>query len=116
MKKIGSILSILLLICGITVTSFAQATDNTTNNTKKNEASVEVVKGTITAIDPVKSEIVVKERKTGTEKTIVVDAATISSLKVDERVKVTLKTGTNVAEKVKEITKSAASTAKASQK
>ena len=115
MKKIGSILSVLLLICGITVMSFAQTT-NTTASTKRNEASAEVVKGTITAIDPVKSEIVVKERKTGTEKTIVVDAAVISTLKVDERVKVTLKAGSNVAEKVKEIVKSAASTTKSSQK
>ena len=104
MKKIVNILAVLFLICGMAVVSFAQTTN--TASTTKSKTSTEVIKGIITSIDTVKNEIVVKANKTGAEKTIVVDPKVISSLKIDEEVRVTLKTGSNVAEKVKKITKS----------
>jgi hypothetical protein len=104
MRKSISILTVLLLICGITVLSFAQTTSTT--STKKSEVSTEVVRGKITAIDLTKNEIVIKVNKTGLDKTIVVDSTVISTLKADDSVRVTLKAGSNVAEKVKKITKS----------
>jgi hypothetical protein len=102
MKKIAIILVVLLLICGMSALSFAQTSQTTT--AKKAEVSTEVIKGKIISIDTARNEIVLKENKTGTEKTISVAPAVISSLKVGEEVKVTLKAGSNVAEKVKEIT------------
>ena len=112
MKKISVILVVLLLVCAVATLSFAQPPQAT--GAKKAEAATEIVRGKIISIDTVKNEIVVKENKTGTEKTIAVDPAVISSLKTDENVKVTLKAGNNVAEKVKEIIKPVAPAQKTS--
>jgi len=112
MKKITVILVALLLICGMTTLNFAQTSQAT--GAKKAKVSTEVIRGKIISIDTVKNEIVVKENKTGTEKTIAVDPTVISSLKTDENVKVTLKAGSNVAEKVKEIIKPVAPAQKTS--
>ena len=102
MKKITIILFALLLICGMSALSFAQTPEKTA--AKKAEVSTEIVRGKIVSIDTGKNEIVVKENKTEKESTIVVSPEVISSLKVGEKVKVTLKAGSNVAERVKEIT------------
>jgi len=112
MKKISVILVVLLLVCAVTTFGFAQSSQAT--GTKKAGVATEIVRGKITSIDTGKNEIVVKENKTGTEKTIAVDPALIPSLKTDENVKVTLKSGSNVAEKVKEIIKPVAPAQKAS--
>ena len=110
MKKITVILVMLLLICAMSTLSFAQTSRATA--TKKVEVKTEVIKGKITSIDIVKNEIVVKENKTGTEKTIAVGPTVISSLKIDEEVKVTLKAGSNVAASVKKLIKKTTSTKK----
>lgn len=110
MKKITVILVALLLICAMSPLSFAQTSQG--RGVKKAAVNTEVIRGKIISIDTAKNEIVVKENKTGTEKTIVVDPTVISSLKVDEDVKVTLKARSNVAEKVKKIAKKTASTKK----
>ncbi len=73
--------------------------------TMKAEANpgTELVKGKIASIDAVKNEIVVKERKTNTEKTIAVDPSIVPTLKVGDMVKTEIKTGSNVADSVKVI-------------
>jgi hypothetical protein len=101
MRKIAGILVILFLMCGMASVSFAQTPK--TAGAKEGKPSVDVIKGTITSIDTAKNEIVVKESKTGAEKTIVVDPTIIAPLKVKDKVRVTLKSGSNVAEKVKVI-------------
>jgi hypothetical protein len=114
MKKIAGILVVLFLISGISAVSFAQNT-NTTIVTKS-EARPEVIRGKIVSIDMAKNEIVVKVNKTGAEKTIIADPTVIASLKVKEEVRITLKTGSNVAEKVKNITPAVGETKKAYKK
>jgi len=114
MRKITIILVALFLICGMTTLSFAQTSQST--GAKKAEVTTEMIKGKIISIDTAKNEIVIKENKTGTEKTIAVDPTVISSLKTDEEVKVTLKAGSNVAESVKKIVKSATPAKKSSKK
>jgi len=110
MKKITIILVALLLICAMSKLSFAQKSQAT--GAKKAVVNTESIKGKITSIDTAKNEIVVKENKTGTEKTITVDPKVMASLKTDEDVKVTLKTGSNVAEQVKKLVKKTTSTKK----
>ncbi|MCX5707882.1 MAG: hypothetical protein NTY14_02735 [Candidatus Omnitrophica bacterium] len=130
MRKIVSILVILFLISGITAMSFAQTT-NTTSVTKsevkaevkpevkaevKAEVKTEVIKGKIISINTAKNEIVVKISKTDTEKKIIVEPAVISTLKVKQEVSITLKAGSNVAEKVKVIPSATAATKKSYKK
>jgi predicted dinucleotide-binding enzyme len=110
MKKITVILVALLLICTMSPLSFAQTSQG--RGVKKAAVNTEIIRGKIISINTAKNEIVVKENKTGTEKTIVVDPTVISSLKVDEDVKVALKAGSNVAEKVNKIVKKTTSTKK----
>jgi hypothetical protein len=61
----------------------------------------EVVKGEIVSIDTAKNEVVIKDAKTKTDKTIMVDPKEIANLKQGETVKAILKEGTNTAEKIK---------------
>ncbi len=110
MKKITVILGALLLMCAMSTLNLAQAAQAT--GVKKAAVNTEIIRGKIISIDTAKNEIVVKENKTGAEKTIAVDPTVISSLKVDEDVKVTLKAGSNVAERVKKIVKKTTSTKK----
>ena len=112
MKKITVILVVLLLICAMSTLSFAQTPQSTV--AKKAAVNTEIIRGKIISIDTTKNEIVVKENKTGKEKTIAVDPKVISSLKVGENVKVTLKAESNIAEKVREIIKPVAPTKKSS--
>ena len=114
MRKICNILFMSLLMCGIAAVSFAQTTSAV--SMKKSAASTEVLRGKITSIDLVKNEMVVKINKTGVESVIVVDPKILSSLKIDEEVRVTVKTGSNVAEQVKKVIKSIAPTTKSSKK
>jgi ribosomal protein S9 len=110
MKKITVILVALLLICAMSKLSFAQKPQAT--GIKKTAVNAGIIRGKITSIDTVKKEIEVKENNTGTEKTIMVDPKVIASLKTDEDVKVTIKAGGNVVERVKKLVKKTASTKK----
>ena len=110
MKKMTVILMALLLTGSMTMWGFAETPAAPAS--KKPEVNADIVRGKIVSIDAAKNEIVVKENKTGTEKTIKVDPTVLTSLKIDEKVRVTLKTGTNVAEKVKEMIKPPAETPK----
>lgn len=56
---------------------------------KKQAPKAEVMMGEITAVDTVKNEITVKDKKTAVEKTIGVDAKRIAGFKVGDEVKVT---------------------------
>jgi hypothetical protein len=102
MKKKMSILIALVFLTMPFSSSFAQ-----TNVVKadKKEAAVkaEVIKGEIVSIDVAKGEVVIKDSATGTEKTVIVEPKTIALMKPGEKVKVSLKAGTNVAERVKKL-------------
>jgi hypothetical protein len=103
MKKLTIFLSMLLLICAISTLSFAQA--SMAAGTGKAKTANEIIKGKIISVDTAKSEVVVREKNTNAEKIITVDPKTISSLRADEEVKITLKAGTNTAESIKNISK-----------
>ena len=66
-------------------------------------ATVEIIKGKISSIDTPQNVIVVKESKTGVEKTITVNPKVIATLKVGDMVKIESKTGSGVADSVKVI-------------
>lgn len=102
MKKLTVILSALMLVCAMSALSFAQ----TAPTGKRSEAKANILRGKITSIDTTKNEIVVKN-KDGVEKTISVDAKAITTLKTDENVRIKVKEGTNVAESIREIVKTA---------
>ncbi len=68
---------------------------------KATKPKAAVVKGEIVSIDTAKNEVVVKDAKTKTDKTIMVDPKEIANLKQGETVKAILKEGTNTAEKIK---------------
>jgi hypothetical protein len=108
MKKLGNILFISLLICGIAVVSFAQTTN--TKSAMKSKANIEITSGIVTSIDTAKNEIVVKSNKTGADRTITVSAKVIVSLNMGEEVRVTLNKGSNIAVGLKKIVKQATST------
>ena len=61
----------------------------------------EVVKGEVISIDTAKNEVVIKDKKTNADKTVVVDPKEIANIKKGEKVKAILKEGTNTAEKIK---------------
>jgi hypothetical protein len=60
-----------------------------------------VIRGTIVSIDAAKNELVVKVAATGEEKTIVATHKMLSSLKVNDNVKVKLKKDTNQAKSIR---------------
>ena len=108
MKKLSIVLFTFILVCGMSILSFAQTSQ--VKSTKKAEVNTEVIKGKITSIDTVKNEITLQESKTAAEKTIVVSSNAISVLKPGEEVKVTLKKGSNTAVSVKKLVKKSAAT------
>jgi hypothetical protein len=110
MKKITIILFVLLLMCTTARSSFAQVPHAA--GAKKAKANTETIRGKVISVDTANNAIVVKENKTGVEKKITVDSTVISSLKVNEELKVTVKEGSNIATSVKEIVKKASSTKK----
>ncbi len=103
MKKIRVIVVYLIAFICFATLSFAGGTKGTPSNTTKHKA--EIIIGKIVSVDPVKNEIVIKEDKTGIDKTIQVRPKTISSLKIGEHVKAKLKPQDNKAESVKIIRK-----------
>ncbi len=95
MKKAIFILIILAITAGLVVPSFAKDMKGS-----KAKANVEIIKGSIVSIDTQRNEIVVKDEKTNTDKTVVADPKMISTLKTGEMVKVKIKTGDNKAVEV----------------
>lgn len=96
MKKISAIIMTVFFMSGMVIPAFAQ-----TKQHKKAEVATQVTQGSVTSIDAAKKEIVVKDEKTGQDKTFVVSEKTAAALKAGESVKVKVKTGSNVAETVK---------------
>jgi len=91
MKKILAVAVVVLTLISFTTMGIA----------KEAVKKAEVVKGEIVSIDTVKNEVVVKDAKANTEKTIVVEPKEIATLKKGEHVKAILKEGTNTVEKIK---------------
>jgi len=102
-KKSIVIAVLLIALVGFTTIGLA-ATAKGAAALKPAKISGELIQGKIVSIDKTKNEIVVKDDKTGVERTIAAKSKIIASLKVGEEVKVTLKGGSNTAEKVKIIT------------
>lgn len=96
MKKLLVIIMVLFFAVGMVIPSFAQ-----TAPAKKSQVTIEVIHGTVVSIDAAKKEIVVKEVKTGQDKTFVVSEKAISLVKTGDKVKLRVKAGSNVAESVK---------------
>jgi|GEM_PF-6323072 len=61
----------------------------------------DIIRGKIISMDAPKNEIVIKDLKTGAERTIAVSPGDISQLKKDAAVKIILAPGTNKAQSVK---------------
>jgi hypothetical protein len=101
MKKSVIILMALIFAAGLTSVSFAQ-----TKAAKTSSASTQaqIVKGKIVSIDKANNQVTIKDAS-GTDKTVSVSAAEITSLKTGEEIKVTLKAGTNEAASVKHVVK-----------
>ena len=110
MKKLTIIFLALLLISQGAPLGFAE--NPKTKGTEKTQISTEIVRGKIVSIDTTKFEIVIRENKTGNEKTIVVDQVVLPTLQKNDEIKATLKPGSNVAEKIKKIIKPVSPTTK----
>ncbi|PIU40964.1 MAG: hypothetical protein COS99_07820 [Candidatus Omnitrophica bacterium CG07_land_8_20_14_0_80_42_15] len=102
MKKLVAIVVLLMVVVGLTTASYAKSGKLLPNLLKKN---VDVIRGSVVAVDATKNEIIVKDSKTGVDKTILAGSNLTSSLKVGEEVKVMVKIGTNTAESIKLIPK-----------
>lgn len=72
----------------------------TAPTTKAEAAKDDVVTGKIVSIDKTKLEITVKDEASQADKVIKVTKAQLKGLKVDEKVKVVLKAGTNEAKEI----------------
>ncbi len=103
MKKIIGIAVITVAFLSLSTLGFAQK--STPKPTTADQQKLEIFRGQIVSIDTSKNEIVLKNKKTGNEKTITVDAKLIPSLRVGEQVKVKINTQNNKAESVQEIKK-----------
>jgi len=103
MRKGIILLVSLLLLCSFSTISFAKSAGG--KAAKETKSNTEIIKGKIVSIDTAKNEITINVKKTGAEKTFSVDPKTISSLKIGEELKVTFKSGTDIAESVKKIAK-----------
>jgi len=101
MRKTVALLVSLLLLCSFSTISFAKNAQG--KATKEAKSNIEIIKGKITSIDTAKNEITINVKETGAEKTFSVNPKVISSLKIGEEVKVTFKSGTDIAESVKKI-------------
>ena len=103
MRKTVALLVSLLLLCSFSTISFAKNAQ--VEAAKETKSKIEIIKGKIASIDTVKNEITINVKKTGVEKTFSVNPKVISTLKIGEEVKVTFKSGTDIAESVKKIAK-----------
>lgn len=110
MKKGIYIAVISIAFLSLSTLSFAQK--SMLKPAKAVKQNLEVVRGQIVSIDPSKNEIVLKDNKTATERTIPVDAKVISSLKTGEQVKVKINPEDNKVESIQEVKKPAKHQAK----
>ena len=101
MRKTISLLVSLVLLCSFSTISFAKNAPVVA--AKETKSNIEIIRGKIASIDTAKNEITVNVKKTGVDKIFNVDPKTISSLKIGDEVKVTFKSGTDIAESVKKI-------------
>ncbi|MCU0665611.1 MAG: hypothetical protein MUF05_00735 [Candidatus Omnitrophica bacterium] len=97
MKKISLIIAV-FFISLMVVSAFAQAKQG-----KKSAVVLETTIGTVTSVDKVKKEIVIKDDKTGQDKVFTVSEKQASSIKVGENVKVKAKAGSSAAETVRAV-------------
>ena len=93
MKKIMVAMTIFAFL--VSLSSFAFAKQQ-----KKSQPATKTVRGVVISADAVKSEIVVKDNKTGQDKTFIADPKVISTLALNEEVKVKFKEGSSNAESV----------------
>lgn len=68
---------------------------------KKPVVATETVSGSVVSVDKARKEIIVKDEKTGQDRTFVVSQKAVSVVKTGEKVKVKVKPGSNLAESVK---------------
>ena len=108
MKTVAILLIALMSFCMISGT--VAAADTKVADAAK--TGIDTIKGKITSIDTAKNTITLNEMKTKTEVTLAVDPKVISSLKVGDAVKITSKTGSNVADTVNIFTPKATPPAK----
>lgn len=110
MRKAMLVAIAIVSVVSLATFGFALAAQGKSSKVAK--TSTEVIRGKIISIDSAKNEIVIKNNKTGAESIIVVNSKEISSLKVGEEVKVTLKAGSNTAQTIKKIVHKTESTKK----
>ncbi len=96
MKKIFVVLLALCFVSGTFSSVFAQAPSH-----KKEHSGIQVIYGAVISVDKEKREIVVREEKTGENKTFQVGGSSALLVKTGQRVKLKIKTGSSVAESVK---------------
>lgn len=97
MKKILAGILMLCFVSSGVIPVFAQAAHH-----KKGSPGIELIYGSVVSVDKDKREIVVKEEKTGENKTFHVSGSSALLVNPGQRVKLKIKTGSNVAESVKE--------------
>lgn len=97
MKKMTAVLMTMMLLALPASMSFAQ-----TGKVKaEKKAAIEIVKGEVVSIDAAKSEVVIKDEATSSEKTLTVENKDqLTALKVGDKVKARVKAGTTTAENV----------------
>lgn len=96
MRKIFVAVLALCFISGTFISVFAQAPSH-----KKENSGIEVIYGVVISLDKEKREIVVKEDKTGENKTFQAGEKAALDVKAGQKVKLKVKTGSRVAESVK---------------
>lgn len=103
MKKILVSLMAVALFISLSAISFAQQNQSPAV-AKTVQSKMETLTGKIISIDKAKSQVTIQEQS-GVEKTFSADAKQIAKLKTNESIEVTLKPGSNTAEKIKAIKK-----------
>ncbi|MDD5449383.1 MAG: hypothetical protein PHO42_02135 [Candidatus Omnitrophica bacterium] len=99
MKKMLIIMIAFAFALGFSSFAFAKSAKYSAYH-KKSQPAMETIQGTITSVDSAKNEIVVKNNKTAQDRTFVVNSKVISTLTLNEEVKVKVKEGSNNAESV----------------
>jgi len=90
------------LFVGVSDITFAQKVSSSAAKTV--QSKMEILTGKIVSVDTTKNVVKIQE-KNGVEKTFNADSKQISSLKKNEWIKVTLKSGSNSAETINEVIK-----------
>jgi len=101
MKKIIAVAAVLLFVLGFTSFTFAQGKKHKTTKAAQENIEIRISRGNVVSVDQTNKQIVVKDSKTGTDRTFVVSEKAIAVVKVGDEVKVKVKSGSNNAESVK---------------